>query len=51
MAHMRELDRKCDNGCGRRAVVGVYDFLNTLFGEYCRPCGKTRTHKLNEEGR
>ncbi len=50
MAHMRELDHKCGNGwCGKRAVLGVYDFRNTFYGEYCRSCGRDRTKRLNAE--
>lgn len=42
MAHLRNLDRKCDACRFARAVVELYSNQNAHLGNFCRSCGARR---------
>lgn len=39
MAHLRDLPM-CDKGCGKRAVVEIFNRVNASMGKFCAPHGK-----------
>ncbi len=49
MAYAKELVRFCQVGCGRKAMVEVFNYRNSSMGEYCRPCGKIRINSLKRQ--
>ncbi len=51
MAYLVELDRPCETGCGRRAVVELRNRRNKTMGRYCRACGRDRLNHLREQER
>ena len=52
MAYMKELIHKCQFGfCHRKAVVEVFDYRNSSYGDYCRPCGKIQVNSLKARER
>lgn len=47
MAYLAELDRPCEGGCGRRAVVELRDRYNAPRGRWCRGCGERELRVLD----
>ncbi len=47
MAYMKEITHECQFGfCHRKAVVEVFNYINSSMGDYCRPCGRIMVRDL-----
>jgi len=47
MAYMKEIIHKCQSGfCHSKAVVEVFNYRNSSYGDFCRRCGKTMVADL-----
>lgn len=50
MAYLKELLHRCHvASCNRQAKVTVFNHKNADYGDYCRPCGKSKLLMLQRE--